>query len=98
MPRGVPASGKRASGGGRPKKYGEDTVQVRVPASIAPKLDDLYLFLAELDTEIQQWEEEINGKDIAKNPRYSKAKELAGSIREKISALGIDIKSIAGND
>ncbi|BAZ00524.1 hypothetical protein NIES37_45190 [Tolypothrix tenuis PCC 7101] len=97
MPRGVPTSGKRAPGGGRPKKYGEDTVQVRVPASIAPKLDDLYLFLAELDAEIQQWEQEINNKDISKNPRYSKAKLLAESIREKISALGIDIKTVTGD-
>ncbi|BAY11549.1 hypothetical protein [Calothrix sp. NIES-2098] len=97
MPRKPYEPGSRKGIGGRPKKYGEDTKQVRVPASIAPKLDDLYLFLAELDAEIQQWEQEINEKDIAKNPRYSKAKVLAESIREKISALGIDIKSIAND-
>lgn len=90
MPRGIPKAGKRASGGGRPKKYGEETKQARIPVSLAGKLEDLMLFLHELNDEITSWEEEINGKDLAKNPRYSKAKVLSTSIRERINALDID--------
>lgn len=92
MPRGIPKAGTRASGGGRPKKYGEETRLARIPVSVVGKLEDLFLFLTELDGEITAWEQEINGKDLAKNPRYSKAKVLATSIRERINALGIEIK------
>lgn len=94
MPRGVPITGKRSPGGGRPKKYGEKTKLARIPLSISGKLDDLLLFLGELDNEITQWELEISTKDMKTNPRYSKAKELAESIRERISALGIDVKNM----
>ncbi|MBD2298744.1 hypothetical protein [Nostoc sp. FACHB-190] len=90
MPRGIPAAGKRKPGGGRKLKYGENTTQVRVPLSIASKIDELLCFLTELDDEIAQWEAEIQSKDLKTNPRYSKAAILAASIREKINALKAD--------
>lgn len=98
MPRGVPKNGKRAPGGGRPKKYGEATKQMWVPLSIADKLSDLCLFLAELDSEIEAWENIIGSIDLKKNPRYSQAKLLTDSIREKIGALDIDLNSVIASD
>lgn len=92
MPRGIPKTGYRASGAGRPKKYGEDTKLTRAPVSIAGKFDELITFLKELNEEITAWETEINGKDIKTNPRYSKAKVLAESIRERISALDMKLE------
>lgn len=89
MPRGIPKAGTRAPGAGRPKNTVPKKM-ARVRVDIADKLDDLLLFLHELNDEITLWEEEINGKDLAKNPRYSKAKVLATSIRERINALGMN--------
>lgn len=89
MPRGIPKEGKRKAGAGRPRKYSEPTYNTRVPVSFKGKIDDIYLFLGELDAELASWEREMEGKDMAKNPRWAKAKLLAESIRERLDGLGI---------
>lgn len=96
MPRGVPKAGKRSPGGGRSKKYGADTVQKWVPKPIADKLDDLYLFLLELDNEIANWESTCEAKKTS--PRYEQARKLSASIRERLDGLGIDFKGIYAQD
>jgi len=98
MPRGIPKDGKRKPGGGRPKKYGERTTHVRVPESIAPKIADIFQFLADLDRELEGWESEISAKDLKTNPRYSKASEMAHNIRGLINGLGIESKVVSEDD
>ncbi|MEA5620520.1 hypothetical protein VB711_22150 [Cronbergia sp. UHCC 0137] len=96
MPRGIPKAGKRATGGGRKKKYGCETVQRWTPTVIADKLDDLYLFLIELDSEINQWESICESKKTS--PRYEQARKLTATIRERIDGLGIDLDAIYASE
>lgn len=96
MPRGVPKTGKRSAGAGRKKKYGSDTVQKWVPVSIAPKLEDIYLFLAELDSEIATWESACEAKKTS--PRYEQARKLSAAVRERLNGLGIDFQTIFASD
>lgn len=96
MPRGIPKEGKRSPGGGRKKKYGSETVQKWVPVTIAPKLEDIYLFLAELDSEITTWEQACEAKKTS--PRYEQARKLAASVRERLNALEIDFGAIYASE
>jgi len=96
MPRGVPKAGKRATGAGKPRKYGEKTKAVKVPLSIADNITDIYYFLIELEGEITAWEEQLKLVDIAKNPRYDKARVLAMDIRRMMDGMGLDISRLGG--
>ncbi|MEH2125277.1 hypothetical protein [Nostoc sp.] len=96
MPRGIPKAGKRASGAGKPRKYGEKTKAVKAPLSIADNIADVYYFLIELEGEIAAWEESLELVDVAKNPRYDKASVLVKDIRGMLDGMGLDISQMGG--
>jgi hypothetical protein len=92
------APGSRKGVGGRPKKCGEVTKQVRVPVSIADNIEEIHTFLIDLEKELQFWESEISTRDIAKNPRYSKARELSQRLRGLLEGTGINTRAMGDSD
>jgi hypothetical protein len=71
---------KRAPGGGRPPKHGEQTKSVRVPVSVPT---ELISSIPELQAILDHWEAELtlNPPDRAKNARYWYAKQIVDEIR-----------------
>ncbi len=77
--KGLTADGKprkRATGGGRPPKHGENTRSIRVPSSIPTELCSA---IPELQAILDSWEERATSEPTS--PRYYYLKEMIAEIR-----------------